>query len=199
MILEMSWRRPWPILPDESTVLNSQTAIYTMGPISNKELVAKYFTDVGDNIWKSHCGMKRVKGRGWQNLLDHVSRDHLDSIDKAKSSSQATVSYFFRKKDSDIFSWIKWIVKDILPFNFCAKENARIFTKLEPISVKTYGLHGKTDFLVEEQIEKALPNHFALAFDGWTEARFITWLFFLLFPTLRSSLDSIRYCYHSLL
>ena len=136
-------------------------AMTTMATITSKELVATYFTDLGDNKWQCHCGKKRAKGRGRQNLIDHIHREHSDTMEEAKSSNHSAVTSFFRKKDSNIFNWIKCIVEDILPFRFCEKENVQLFSKLEPISVETFQEYmGKLTFLVEEKIKTILPNYF---------------------------------------
>ena len=102
--------------------------------VTNKELVAKYFVEGEADIWKCRCGSSRKKGRGWQKFLDHIQRDHDDTIQHTKESEQSSIIRFFRRKDSNLFNWVKWIVEDLLPFNFCEKENPRSFTNLEPIS-----------------------------------------------------------------
>ena len=75
--------------------------------VTNKELVAKYFVEGEADIWKCRCGFSRKKGRGWQNLLDHIQRDHADTIQHAKESEQSSIVRFFRRKDSNLFNWVK--------------------------------------------------------------------------------------------
>ena len=85
------------------------------------------------------------------------------------SCDQLPVTSFFRKKDTNMFSWLCWIIEDLLPFNFCEKQNARLFSKLLPVTAITLKESmGKLCFLVEEKIKTILPDMFALAFDGWT-------------------------------
>jgi hypothetical protein len=84
--------------------------------------------------------------------------------------------HYFRKRDSNVFYWIKWIVEDRLLFNFCENEDARSYSKLEPISntlLKQEML--KLTLLVEGKIKKIYPNQFALATDRLI-IRNISWL-----------------------
>ena len=172
-----------------------------MGPISNKELVAKYFTDVADNAWKCDCGKKSVKGGGWQNLLDHVSRDYLDSIDEAKSSSQATVSSFFSQKRQHHIQLDQKDSRGYSSLQLLWNRNARMFTKLEPILVETLlDYMGKLTFLAwwMRRSKKLFRSSLHWLLTDGQKAWFITWLFLLLLPTLRSCLDLISSCYHPL-
>jgi hypothetical protein len=43
---------------------------------------------------------------------------------------------FFAKKDTHLFSWVEWIVKDLLPFSFCKKPTTWKFSLLDAILVE---------------------------------------------------------------
>lgn len=137
--------------------------------LPTKDVVAKYFTQKTDGVtWKCKCGKERKKGRGWSNLMDHISRQHHDTLEEAKKKS-GQISHFFTKKDSNLFGWVDWIVSDLLPFSFCERPAARKYTRLSPIAVET--LMSAINLLtvkVEEKIKKLLPDVFAVIFDGWS-------------------------------
>ena len=136
--------------------------------VSSKEIVDKYFCPAEDDVWKCKCGKERKKGRGWSNLLEHISRDHAETLEQAKLKDGAPIN-FFRKKDMKLFSWVEWIVKDLLPFSFCEKATTRKFSRLENVSIE--GLMQSMQRLqvqVENKIRKILPSQFAIMFDGWS-------------------------------
>ena len=56
------------------------------------------------------------------------NRDHLDYIDEAKSSSRATLSSFFRKKNRQRILRYESnrIVEDILPFKYMKKKCSHV-------------------------------------------------------------------------
>ena len=112
--------------------------------IANKDIVYKYFVQQHSGEWKCRCGKTRKQGKGWANLLDHITRDHADTIEEARSSENTVISSFFRKKDDNVFKWIRWISQDLLPFFFSENNNTREFTKLEPITIKTLKVHMNT-------------------------------------------------------
>jgi hypothetical protein len=85
---------------------------------STKDVVKKYFTEGADDIWTCQCNKKRKKGRGWANLMDHIQRDHPDSLEKARKIDCGPIEQFFSKKDTNLFNWVEWIVTDLLPFTF---------------------------------------------------------------------------------
>ncbi|CEG36243.1 Tam3-transposase (Ac family) [Plasmopara halstedii] len=151
--------------------------------ISNKDLVTKYFVKQANGDWKCRCGKARKMGNGWNNLLDHINRDHSDSVQEARSSANSTVSSFFRKKETNLFNWIQWVVEDLLPFSFCENSNTRKFTKLEPVTVKTLKLNmSHLSELVRNKIRNLLPSQFAIVFDGWTDCSTHFLAVFAVFP-----------------
>ena len=100
--------------------------------------------------------------------MDHIHRDHADTVEAAITSDKP-ISTFIRKKDLNLFKWMKWIAEDLLPFNFCEKPNTRLFSKLEPVTNKTLKeAMLKTSLLVEKRIREILPDQFAIVFDGWS-------------------------------
>jgi hypothetical protein len=100
--------------------------------LNNKTMVMKYFVEEQDDNWKCRCGKARKKGQGWSNLVDHITRCHADTTEAAKQSD-TPIDNFFRKKDTNLFKWLKWIAED-LPFNFCEKPNVPMHCRLEPVS-----------------------------------------------------------------
>jgi hypothetical protein len=69
-------------------------------------------------------------------LMDHIQREHSDSLEEACKKESGPILHFFCKKDTNLFHWVEWIVKDLLPFNFCEKALVRKHTQLQPISVE---------------------------------------------------------------
>jgi hypothetical protein len=137
--------------------------------IATKEVVLKYFSEQEQGQWVCSCGKVRKKGRGWANLLDHIHRDHPDSLEIAKKPN-VQVTNFLKKKESNMYSWISWIVEDLLPFSFCEKNNVRRYTNLESICSESL-LQGmcRCTSNVEKKIRNILPDQFALGFDGWSD------------------------------
>lgn len=140
--------------------------------ISSKDLVGKFFKAQSDGVWECHCGVRRKKGQGWSNLLDHITRSHADSVQEAKSSqSSLSIASFFRTKDVNLFKWVTWIVEELHPFSFCENPNTRLFSKLGPVSRNTLKQSMMNLRLrLEKKIADILPDQFALAFDGWTDS-----------------------------
>ena len=137
--------------------------------ISNKELVNKYFVKQADGCWKCQCGKTRKQGKGWANLLDHIHRDHGDTVLDARSSANSSISTCFRKKEINMYHWMQWICQDLLPFSFCENANTRQFTKLEPVSVKTLKIHMQNfKELLENKIQQMLPKQICYRF-RWVE------------------------------
>ena len=101
--------------------------------------------------------------------MGHIQCEHTDSLEEACKKESGPILHFFCKKDTNLFNWVEWIVKDVLPFNFCEKALVRKYTQLQPISVETLmkGLL-KLTIRVEQKIKELLPYVFALVFDGWS-------------------------------
>eukprot|EP00474_Spongospora_subterranea_P010852 CRZ11310.1 hypothetical protein [Spongospora subterranea] len=155
--------------------------------VDNKRLVRKYFAEEGDDIWKCLCGKTRKRGKCSSNLLDHISRDHADTVDVAKTSDQP-ITTFFRKTDTNLFKWVKWIVKDLLPFNLCEKPNTRLYCKLEPVSIKTLKecMIKITTLAERGKIKDILPDQFAIVFDEWSHHSTHYLAVFAVFPEVRN-------------
>ena len=131
--------------------------------IANKDLDCTYFVQKHSGERKCRCGQTRKQGKDWANLLDHITRDHADTINEARYSENTVISSFFRKRDDSVFKWIRWVAQDWLPFAFCENNNTREFTKLEPITVKTLKVHmNKLTQLIETKIRSILPQQFAI-------------------------------------
>jgi hypothetical protein len=136
---------------------------------SSKEVVEKYFVEGNADVWTCKCKKNRKKGRGWANLMDHIQREHADTLEATKKKGSGPILQFFAKKDTNLFSWVEWIVKDLLPFSFCKKPTTRKFSLLDAISVESL-MKAMTQFtvIVEQKVKHCLPDIFSLAFDGWS-------------------------------
>jgi hypothetical protein len=69
-----------------------------------------------------------------------------------------------------IWGWLKFVIGQGLPLNWCENESVREFSKLKSISVETLM---KYMALLTEQVElevaRLLPNNFGITLDGWSE------------------------------
>jgi hypothetical protein len=159
--------------------------------LPTKDVVLKYFTacneESGDK-WKCRCGKNRAKGRGWSNLMDHLTRAHSDTLGDAKKKETGPIVHFFPKKNTNLFGWVQWIVSDLLPFSFCERPMTRKFTRLSPISTESL-LQAMNDLTtkVENKIRKRLPSVFAVMFDGWSSGGTHYLSVFAVWPDSKSS------------
>jgi hypothetical protein len=120
-------------------------------------------------VWTCRCKKTRKKGRGWANLMDHIQREHEDNLDEAKKKDGGPILQFFTKKFVNQFQWVEWMVKDLLPFSFFEKLTTRKFFRLQSISVESLmNAMSRLTVLVENKIQKLLPDIFSLTFDGWS-------------------------------
>ena len=144
----------------------------------SKTIIDFYFTSVGpeeDGNFKCKCGVTRTqkKKTGYTNLMSHVNAQHpnyLQELEATNSKDLQTQLKFVDKKSVNIFSWLEWIVMDLIPFSFVEKKLTRKNVKLEPISrssiTKYLLLVSKA---VEEKVAQDLPVSFGIVFDGWTD------------------------------
>jgi hypothetical protein len=72
---------------------------------TTKELVEEFFTEDDNDVWTCRCKMTRKKGRGWANLMDHIQREHEDTLDEAKKKDGGPILQFSTKKDVNQFQW----------------------------------------------------------------------------------------------
>ena len=144
--------------------------VITMSGIcSSKELVKKYFAEGDNDVWTCKCKKSRKKGKGWANLIEHIQREHADTLEAAKKKGSGPILQFFSKKDTNLFSWVEWIVKDLLPFRFCKKSTTKKFSRLEAILVESLmKAMTRLTVKVEQKLKSLLPDMFSLAFDGWS-------------------------------
>ena len=52
--------------------------------------------------------------------------------------STAFSAFYVDSKSSNLFGWLEWVIEDNLPFSFCERKNTKKYSKLDPISVKTF-------------------------------------------------------------
>jgi hypothetical protein len=95
----------------------------------------------------------------------------------AKKKGRGPIFQFFAEKESDLFSWMALIVKNLLPSSFCKKPATRIFSILDAILVESL-IKAMTWFTVidDQKVKHCLPDIFSLAFDGGSSGgtRFMT-------------------------
>ena len=132
--------------------------------------------------------------RVWQNLLDHIQWDHADTISHAKQSDQVSVVSFLRKKYSNLFDWVKWVVEDLLPFNFCEKENPRKFSTLERYRAIPSNLVCRSWlFWLRRISRKNYPINSLLRLMDDRNLRLITWLCSRCSLILTTNLDTKKF------
>lgn len=127
----------------------------------------------GSNMWTCRCGTKRKqKGTGYSNLVSHVSTQHselLQSLENAAAQDDTIENLFWPKKARDVMAWLELIILGLFPFSFCENKVVRKHAKPESISLNTFKKYmlSLTE-VVEKKISEALPEQFAIVFDGWT-------------------------------
>jgi hypothetical protein len=90
-------------------------------------------------------------------------------LEAAKKKGSGPILQFFSKRNTNLFSWVEWIVKDLLPFHFCKKLTTQKFSRLEAISVESFmKAMMQLTVKVEQKVKSLLPDMFSLAFDGWS-------------------------------
>ena len=154
---------------------------------SSKEVVVKFFKQSDDveqaDVWVCRCGKSRKKGNGWSNLMEHIIRHHNDHLEQVKASDTIQISHFFRKRDRNVFSWVEWIVMDLLPWSFCEKDTTRKYSRLEKISIDCLlQTMRRLQVVVEQKIRDLLPSQFAIMFDGWSSGGTHFLAVFAVFP-----------------
>ena len=73
-------------------------------------------------------------------------------------------------KTVQVYGWLDWVVTKGLPFTFCEDETNCQYSRLKPLSYKTFMKYlGKVSDLVKQRIAQNLPEVFGLCFDGWSD------------------------------
>jgi hypothetical protein len=85
-----------------------------------KEIYNTFFTEVGDK--KHQCkscdgSYSQDTSKGYTNLVTHLQKNHPGWEEMMKVNEDKNP--FFRKKGNNVFSWLRWIIEDNLPFSFC--------------------------------------------------------------------------------
>ena len=104
--------------------------------------------------------------------MNHLILQHSDY--KARYEERVkgnTVDSYFAAPDRvvNVISWLDWIVMEGKPFNTVQKERTRKYSKLKPISIKTFMKYMRVlTKSVEKAVAAELPDQFALVIDGWS-------------------------------
>ena len=140
--------------------------------MSRRFQISAFFQEVQGSLdeWRCTCGktLKRRKGSGWTNLVNHLNAQHPGwDYDKAQQSIDSTGAT--TSKVVTIYSWMEWICVSMKPFTFCTDPLTRKYSKLENISVNTLKKYmDLTVKHVEGKISRLLPEQFALILDAWS-------------------------------
>jgi hypothetical protein len=72
--------------------------------------------------------------------MDESDRSHstraCGHLEAANKKGSGPILQVFEKNDTSLFSWVEWIVKDLLPRRFCKKPTTRKFSLLDTILVE---------------------------------------------------------------
>lgn len=143
-------------------------------PITGKALAQQFFTkhDKGDpSRWRCRFGKGiKQKGSGYTNLCNHIRGSHSNLLTTTTSSTcKMPEDLFYSMKTRNIFGWLCFIMLNLLPFSNVEKASIRDHVRYSPISLQTFDKY--LDLLtkrVETHISSALPEKFAIIFDGWS-------------------------------
>ena len=73
------------------------------------------------------------------------------------------------QREQNLYSWLDWVIDDLLPFSFVERPRVRKFCNLKPISVESFmAAMAKVCSVLEQKIKSMLPDMFHLMFDGWS-------------------------------
>lgn len=144
----------------------------------------------------------RSQHENFEEIIQIYQRDHTHGCPQQSDSSkpthlQVSLHAFIPEKVIWVYSWINWIVTDLLPFALCEKNRVRNYSKLKSISRKTVMKYmDKIVLKVEDRECKTIPNILALIFDGWTcgDTHYVALLHHLVAPVL----TGILLCYSHL-
>ncbi|KAG3086941.1 hypothetical protein PI125_g18801 [Phytophthora idaei] len=89
---------------------------------ANDEIVSEYF--------RCRCGTVRKQNRrnGYSNLMQHVRREHPDYeavMLTASTAETGSLLNYVRRSALNVFGWLDWIIKNVLPLHFCENPAAR--------------------------------------------------------------------------
>ncbi len=154
------------------------TLTATMPRVHGKRVRDVFFTlsDHEGNIWVCKYGTTRKGGRGYENFLSHVRKQHPadlnalheDTSHVSTGSVRATTSLLFPRKTLQIHGWLDYVVMGLQPFSFVESEVHRRFSKFESISVPTLKNYmTKLTCLVEQKITATFPDKFTIILGGW--------------------------------
>jgi hypothetical protein len=100
------------------------------------------------------------------NLMVHIQREHMDTLETVKKKGSGPFLQLFAKKETNLCRSVEWIMKDLLPFSFCKKPTTGKFSRLDSISVDRL-MKAMKQFtgIVKQKVKRCLPDSFSLAFD----------------------------------
>lgn len=150
-----------------------------MTDLKGKQLASLLFHHSRSNIdaWECESSKKNVKrgGSGLTNLCAHVSLHHKEEVAEVLVRDRTPNNISFRcpthsEKTRHVHAWMECIALCILPFNFC--ENPIIRKQFKQSGVCRNTLVRYIHELcknVENRVRSALPEMFAIVFDGWSD------------------------------
>lgn len=99
--------------------------------------------------------------------MNHITKDHSDSLDKAKTAFKNPVAPFCSKKDKNLFGCVYLIVNDLLPFSFCERKFAQKYNRLTSVFVEILMVEMNRLMIKRKARPRQIfPNVFALMFDS---------------------------------
>lgn len=137
-----------------------------------KDIALQFFKNQVDDSYLCYCGtiIKQRKNHGYSNLLHHLNNAHptYESL-LIDDNNQKSITSFYNKDATWIFSWIELIVMENLPLSICESAYFRKYIGLDSISTSTLKKYINTLFSHLRNVFKTkLPKAFGLIFDGWT-------------------------------
>lgn len=157
----------------------------TTPAISNKEIVNLFYTRASDtsNVWKCQCGTSRTQnGTGFSNLMQHLDRKHPAEVKEARARKLASYnqrslsSLLYCPKVVAVHGWLCYVIHCLRPFSVVNNDDVRAHIRYDRISLNTFKTYlAALTTRVELKISTALPDRFALVFDGQTtpEAHYV--------------------------
>lgn len=148
--------------------------------------------DMFETFWKvcgtpnefdcKFCPVKAVKqdrSCGYANLWSHVKQAHADyqAVIRCHLTKSGPMDRFVKTTGEmalRLHGWIRWVVMENLPLTFVESKHARAYSKLKPISTKTFRKYAK---LLQDHVKMIIKEKlrafgtFGLAIDGWTSGQ----------------------------
>lgn len=144
--------------------------------MSTKQLSSFFFTTTDTGVYKCNvCGSERKQAprTGYTNLISHLATKHptfQEEFDQFQRQNLTSLEVFgFVDEDtSNMFDWMRWIVKRNLPL--CEVENplTRTLVKMRPTTAESLKASmSRVAKRVGDTIAAEMGDVFGLMFDGW--------------------------------